>query len=87
MNGYYAEKLMQADVRLLMGTFNTCPPEWGAEGGCYTFHKFYYFQSGQCRLEIEGDVYHPKPGELYLIPAGKRHSYSHNPQDPVTKYW
>lgn len=87
MNGYYAEKLMQADVRLLMGTFNTCPPEWGAEGVCYTFHKFYYFHSGQCRLEIEGDVYHPKPGELYLIPAGKRHSYSHNPQDPVTKYW
>ena len=87
MNGYYAEKLTQADVRLLMGNCNTCPPEWRAEGVCYSFHKFYYFQGGQCRLEIEGDVYHPKPGELYLIPAGKRHSYSHSPKDPVTKYW
>ena len=31
---------------------------------------------------MEGDVFYPQPEELYLIPAGVRHSYSHDPIHP-----
>lgn len=74
-------------MRKLVAHYNVCAAEWGEKDCIYNYNKFYYFMGGEGTIEIDGDVFHPKPEELYLIPAGVRHTYSHNPQNPVYKYW
>lgn len=74
-------------MKKLISNRNVCAPEWGERDCVYNYNKFYYFLGGEGRLEIQGDVFYPKPEELYLIPAGVRHTYSHNPSRPVFKCW
>ena len=74
-------------MKCLLKGFNVCAPEWGETNCIYGFYKFYYFLSGEATLIIHGDTYHPKPGELYMIPADTKHTYLHNPLNPVLKYW
>ena len=74
-------------VQHLLGNHNVCAPDWGETNCRYRFHKFYYFLEGSCTLEIEGTAFHPQPGELFLIPAETTHSYRHEPENPVRKYW
>ncbi|QJD87116.1 helix-turn-helix transcriptional regulator [Cohnella herbarum] len=74
-------------VKNLMSRFNVCAQDWGENDCIYAFHKFYYFMEGEATLIIEGDVFTPQPEDLFLIPANTKHSYSHNPNHPVLKYW
>lgn len=74
-------------MKKLISNRNVCAADWGEQDCIYNYHKFYYFLGGEGRLEIQGDVFEPKPEELYLIPAGVRHTYSHNPRRPVYKCW
>ena len=74
-------------IKKLISNRNVCAPDWGEEDCVYNYHKFYYFLAGEGKLEIQGDIFYPQPEELYLIPAGVRHSYSHNPRKPVYKCW
>lgn len=75
------------NVKLLMGNEVVCPPDWYGTDCNYAFHKFYYFLGGDGTLEIAGETFKPKPHDLYFIPAGTTHSYSHDPQNPVHKFW
>lgn len=74
-------------VKNLICRVNVCAPDWGEKDCVYGYHKFYYFLEGEGTLVIQGDEYHPQPGELFMIPANTIHSYRHNPQKPVYKYW
>lgn len=74
-------------IKKLISNKNVCDADWGERDCIYNYHKFYYFLSGEGKLEIQGDVFVPKPEELYLIPAGVRHTYSHNPNRPIYKCW
>ncbi len=72
---------------LLVASLNVCAPNWGEINCCYAYHKFYYFQDGEATLTIQENTFHPQKGDLFLIPAGVQHSYCHNPDYPVYKYW
>lgn len=74
-------------VKNLICRVNVCAPDWGETNCIYGYNKFYYFLEGEGTLIIEGNEYHPEPGELFLIPADTRHTYFHNPERPVYKYW
>lgn len=74
-------------MKCLLRGFNVCGPDWGETDCVYGYFKFYYFQSGDATMIIHGDTYHPKSGELYMIPANTKHTYFHDPQNPVLKYW
>ncbi len=82
MNGFE-----HVTIHNLMCRFNVCAHDWGETDCIYAFNKFYYFIEGEATLIIEGDVFTPRPGELFLIPAHTKHTYSHNPNRPVLKYW
>ena len=86
MHSYYS-LFQQFSAKLLVANLNVCAPNWGENDCCYDYHKFYYFQDGEATIRIQNDNFHPQKGELFLIPAGVRHSYSHNPEHPVYKYW
>lgn len=87
MNNYYDNLLSQIQVNLSVARLTLCPSYWGEEDITLDHCKIYYFLDGEGKLVINGDTYYPKPGEMYLLPSGVRHSYSHNPQKPVYKYW
>lgn len=87
MNSNYSSFFQQFNVKLLIANLNICPPNWGEKDCCYDYYKFYYFQEGSATIQIQQDIFHPRKGELFLIPAGVRHSYSHDPKHPVYKYW
>ena len=74
-------------IKNLICRLNVCAPDWGETDCIYGYHKFYYFLKGEGTIIIQGSEYHPRPGELFLIPANTRHSYYHNRQNPVYKYW
>lgn len=74
-------------VQNLMSRYNVCAHDWGETDCVYAFHKFYYFIEGEGTLIIKGDVFKPQPEELFLIPANTKHTYYHNPDNPVLKYW
>lgn len=86
-NDYYDILFQQAQVQLYISRLTLCPPYWGESDITLDFSKLYYFLGGEGRLVINGDTYYPKAGEMYLIPSGICHSYSHNPEKPVYKYW
>jgi AraC-like DNA-binding protein/mannose-6-phosphate isomerase-like protein (cupin superfamily) len=74
-------------VKNLICHVNYCAPDWGETDCSYGYNKFYYFIEGEGTIIIEGDEYRPEPEELFLIPADTRHTYFHNPEKPVCKYW
>lgn len=46
-----------------------------------------YVCSGSGYLNIDGRVYHPKAGDVYIVKAGSNHVYGSNPDDPWRKIW
>lgn len=86
-DAYYQTVFENIYIKKLISNKNVCPPDWGETDCIYSYHKFYYFLGGSGKLIIGGDTFFPKPEQLYLIPANVRHSYSHDPADPVYKYW
>ncbi|SHH57592.1 AraC family transcriptional regulator [Clostridium grantii] len=74
-------------VKKLICRKNFCSPDWAENNCVYGYNKFYYFLQGEGVLIINGDKFIPKPEELYLIPANTIHSYYHNPNNPIEKYW
>lgn len=64
-----------------------CNDDWKDTDIICDFSKLYYILEGEAHLIIDGVEYVPEPGELYLIPAGVRHSYFQNNKKPVLKYW
>lgn len=74
-------------MKCLLRGYNVCAPDWGETDCVYGYNKFYYFQAGEATIIIHGNTYYPKPGELYMIPANTKHTYLHNPLNPVLKYW
>ena len=74
-------------IKNLISLVNVCAPDWGETKCIYGYNKFYYFLDGESTIIIEGDEYHPEPGDLFLISADTKHTYFHNPNKPVYKYW
>lgn len=79
--------LKEFSPSLLITSLNVCAPNWGETNCSYNYHKFYYFQGGEATLTVNQDIFYPKKNELYLIPAGVKHTYSHTADNPVYKYW
>ena len=70
------------------GHFSLQPgQEWCLREHTASFHKFYFFLSGQCRITIEGVRYTACAGDWFFIPAGVRHSYTHLPDQCFEKHW
>lgn len=84
---YYQTVFETIYIKKLVSNINVCAPDWGETDCVYTYNKFYYFLDGEGKIVIDGDTFLPAPEQLFLIPAGVRHTYSHNPERPVYKCW
>ncbi|MBE5957575.1 MAG: AraC family transcriptional regulator [Lachnospiraceae bacterium] len=46
-----------------------------------------YIIEGEGTIEVNGNVFHPKKGDTYLLPQGSSHVYYPNPNNPWKKIW
>lgn len=60
---------------------------WNIREHSASFHKFYFFLTGRCRITIAGKSYDVRPGDWFFIPAGIRHSYTELPEEGFEKHW
>jgi AraC-like DNA-binding protein len=74
-------------VRLEIAALSKLSASWAEMNRVREFHKFYFFLEGRGWIRIGGIDYEPKPGQLFLLPAGVEHSFHTDPQHPFKKYW
>lgn len=76
---------IQVDVD--MAGYTKCPQNWRDIDYIPEYNKFYYICDGEGWLKIGDKEYYPKPGQLFLMPAGVIQSYSTISEFTFLKYW
>ena len=65
-----------------------CSPDWRNLDFVPEFNRLYFILEGEGWLKVDGRECYPKPGQLCLMPAHVRQSYSVvQGRPPFTKYW
>lgn len=74
-------------VNVLLAAFTHCSETWTELDYVPDYNKFYLICDGEGWLKIGDTEYLPKPGELFLMPAGVRQSYSSISKNTFKKFW
>lgn len=84
---YIRQFLDSCSLSVLEARWIHCWQGWQELDYVPTYNKFYFILSGEGELTVDGKIYHPQPGELFLMPAGVRQSYRTINDNTYTKYW
>ncbi|NQX63662.1 helix-turn-helix transcriptional regulator [Paenibacillus qinlingensis] len=79
--------LTNIQVDVIIANLQTVGPDWQRRNFVHSFNRLYYIRSGEGRIEVDGAVYHPKPGQLVLMPCHTIQSYSTVNDNTFNKYW
>jgi len=79
--------LSNLQVNVEMAGYTQCPRDWRELDYIPEYNKFYYICKGEGWLKIGEFEYYPKPGQLFLMPAGILQSYSVISDNTFLKYW
>ncbi|WP_248929834.1 AraC family transcriptional regulator [Paenibacillus hamazuiensis] len=79
--------LSNAQASLLVADHTKVGPQWRDLDFLPEFNRLYYIRDGEGWLKIRGKDYYPKPGQLFLLPAGVEQSYSVTGENTFRKYW
>lgn len=74
-------------ISIIAGAYTRCNESWRDIDYLPDYNKFYLIEDGEGWLKIGNEEYYPKPGQLFLMPAGVLQSYSAISSRPFTKYW
>lgn len=80
----YLENLQ---VQLFVCSYTKVGPDWFLADSPENFNRLYYIVEGEGRIKIDDDEYAPSPGQLFLLPAGTRHSFSTISDNTFTKFY
>ena len=84
---YIANCLDECNVSVETASLTQCPSDWQELNYTPSYNKFYYILEGEGELTVGGRIYHPKAGQLFLMPAGVLQSYRASGGHPYYKYW
>ncbi len=84
---YLQRYLSNLRVELYVAAYTKVGPSWQDNNFMPSYHRFYYILEGEGYLKIEDQMYEPKPGELFLLPAGVRQSYGTVSENRFGKFW
>src|SRR5690554_6937091 len=74
-------------VNIIVSAFTKCPLTWRDIDYIPDYNKFYFICSGEGMLKVGTQEFYPKPGQLCLMPAGVKQSYSCISTNTFLKYW
>ena len=72
LNNYFTNM----HVNLIVAAFTKCPELWSDIDYTPDYNKFYFIREGEGWLKVGEKEFYPKPGQLCLMPAGIKQSYS-----------
>lgn len=64
-----------------------CPPEWQVSSSCDPFHRLYFVYSGDAVYQDADETMILNGDTLYLFPANKDYSITHQPDKPLHCLW
>ncbi|MBD0380108.1 AraC family transcriptional regulator [Paenibacillus sedimenti] len=86
-NQYQNQYLANVQLDLSIAAYTKVPLSWHDYDYTPNFNKMYYIMEGEGYLKIGSQEYSPKPGELYILPAGVLQSYGTVSENTLGKYW
>ena len=84
---YIANCLEECNVSVETAALTQCTEAWQDFHYIPSYNKFYYILGGDGELTVDGQIYHPTAGQLFLMPAGVLQSYRAAGGRPYYKYW
>lgn len=83
----YKQYLSGLQVDVDMASFTKCWPEWRDIDYTPDYNKLYFIIDGEGWIKVGDEEFYPKPGQLILMPSGKKQSFSAINENTFTKYW
>lgn len=74
-------------ISIITVAYTHCSESWRDMDYIPNYNKFYFIESGEGWLKIGNEEFYPKPGQLFLMPAGVLQSFSAINSNAFTKYW
>jgi len=84
---YWNRYLANAHIDVSFAAYTKVPSAWELRDEVPAFNRMYYFVDGEGFIRLDGTTYAPKPGELYILPAGLRTSFGTEPHRTFEKHW
>ncbi|SIQ37120.1 AraC-type DNA-binding protein [Paenibacillus sp. RU4T] len=82
------ELLGNLQIRVQVAHRTQCTADWRDLDYVPEFNRLYFIMNGEGWLKVDGRECFPKPGQLCLMPAFVKQSYSAVPdKPPFSKYW
>lgn len=78
--------LANAQFDLQVAAYTKVPLTW-KDTLSSPYNRLYYIKDGEGMLQIEDEIYYPRPGQLFLLPADTPLAYSVINNNPFTKFW
>ncbi|MDB5084948.1 MAG: hypothetical protein JWN30_1834 [Bacilli bacterium] len=79
--------LSNIKLDISVAAYSKVNEHWSKHNFIDDFNRFYLIEAGEGWVKIGEQEYYPKPGQLFLLPAGVQESYSVISANTFSKYW
>jgi AraC-like DNA-binding protein len=79
--------LANAQLQLYIAQHTKVGADWEFHWLQPEINRLYFFREGEGTIQIRNREYHPRPGQLFLLPAGVEQSVSTKSDNTFRKYW
>jgi len=86
-SSFIADLLHNLQVHPLSAYYTQCWPEWRELDYIPNYNKFYLICEGEGWIKIGEKEFYPTPGQMVLMPAHAKQSYSAISERCYRKYW
>ncbi|WP_261305502.1 AraC family transcriptional regulator [Paenibacillus andongensis] len=84
---FWKKYIAKAKLDLSYAAYTKVSRLWRDENASCSFNRLYFIIEGEGFVKIGDQTYYPKPGELYLLPAGSDQAYGTISDHTFGKYW
>ncbi|MCU6708578.1 AraC family transcriptional regulator [Paenibacillus sp. J5C_2022] len=86
-DGAVQEMLLNMQVQIIEANLTQCWPDWRELDYTPAYNKLYFILDGEGWVKVGERELYPEPGQLIMMPAHAKQSYSAISDRPFHKYW
>lgn len=84
---FWKKYMARAQIDVEFAMYTKVSRAWNDENPSFPVNRLYFIMEGEGFVKIGDQTYYPKPGELYLLPAGSDQAYGTISDHTFGKYW
>jgi AraC family transcriptional regulator of arabinose operon len=84
---FWKKYMAKARIDVDYAAYTKVSRSWNDEIPACPVNRLYFIKEGEGFLKIGNQTYYPRPGELYLLPAGSDQAYGTISENTFGKYW